>query len=88
MSILINQQDAIDALKAWEEDSVWDDECLKHRGEPYWVAPSDVIERLPSAQSEIIHCKDCKYRYSYGCCNFAAEPQDDDFCSYAERRTE
>jgi hypothetical protein len=37
---------------AWEEGSVWDDECLKHRGEPYWVAPSDVIERLPSAQPE------------------------------------
>lgn len=52
MDDLISRQAAIDALMAWEEDSVWDDECLKHRGEPYWVAPSDVIERLPSAQSE------------------------------------
>lgn len=49
---LIERQKAIDALMAWEEGSVWDDECLKHRGEPYWVAPSDVIERLPSAQPE------------------------------------
>lgn len=45
----IYRQDAIDALMAWEEDSFWDEECLKHRGEPYWVAPSDVIEKLPSA---------------------------------------
>ena len=48
----IYRQVAIDALMAWEEDSIWDDECLKHRGEPYWVAPSDVIEHLPSAQPE------------------------------------
>ena len=52
MNDLISRQAAIDALMAWEEGSVWDDECLKHRGEPYWVAPSDVIERLPSAQPE------------------------------------
>ncbi|MBQ1779400.1 MAG: hypothetical protein IIZ93_14700 [Acidaminococcaceae bacterium] len=50
---LIERQAAIDALMAWEEDSVWDEECVKHRGEPYWVAPSDVIEQLPpSAQPE------------------------------------
>ena len=52
MNDLISRQAAIDALMAWEEGSVWDDECLKHRGEPYWVAPSDVIECLPSAQPE------------------------------------
>lgn len=49
---LISRAAAIDALMAWEEDSFWDDECLKHRGEPFWVAPSDVIEQLPSAQPE------------------------------------
>ena len=48
----IERQDAIDALMAWEEYSVWDEECLKHRGEPFWVAPSDVIKQLPSAQPE------------------------------------
>lgn len=52
MDDLIRRQAAIDALMAWEEGSVWDEECLKHRGEPYWVAPSDVIEQLPSAQPE------------------------------------
>ena len=44
---VIYRQDAIDALMVWEEDSVWDDECLKHRGKSY--APSDVIKDLPSA---------------------------------------
>lgn len=48
----ISRKAAIDALMAWEEDSFWDEECLKHRDEPYWVAPSDVIEHLPSAQPE------------------------------------
>ena len=50
MDDLISRQAAIEALMAWEEGSFWDEECLKHRGEPYWVAPSDVIEQLPSAQ--------------------------------------
>jgi hypothetical protein len=52
------------------------------------------IERLPSSQPEIIHCRDCKHHhyeskgipycdridYGYGW-------KDDDFCSRAERRT-
>lgn len=63
MSDLISRADAIDALMAWEEDSVWDEECLKHRGEPFWEAPSDVVENLPSAEPEIIRCKDCSKRY-------------------------
>lgn len=52
MDDVISRQAAIDALMAWEEDSIWDEECLKHRGEPFWVAPSDVVEQLPSAQPE------------------------------------
>lgn len=50
----ISRQAAIDALMAWEEDYFWDKECVKYRGDPYWVAPSDVIEQLPSAQPERI----------------------------------
>ena len=63
MADLIERQAAIDALMAWEEGSVWDEECLKHRGEPYWVAPSDVIEQLPSAQPEPqwIPCSEQEY---------------------------
>lgn len=53
---MISRQAAIDALMAWEEGSVWD----KRRGKPYWVAPSDVIEHLPSAQPEQLTDKEQK----------------------------
>lgn len=52
MDDLISRAEASDALMAWEESSVWDKECLKHRGEPFWVAPSDVINQLPQVQPE------------------------------------
>ena len=55
----------------------------------------EMLRDLPSAQPEIIHCRDCKHHhyeskgipycdridYGYGW-------KDDDFCSRAERRTE
>ena len=91
----IERQDAIDALMAWEEYSVWDEECLKHRGEPYWVAPSDVIKQLPSAQPEIIHCPDCKYGTHSGCgdryictVNYELRMEHDSsfYCGYGKRR--
>lgn len=54
------------------------------------------IKQLPSAQPEIIRCKDCKHHshdagYGYDWCNrtsgvFRVKPED--FCSYAERREE
>lgn len=54
MNDLISRRAAIDALMTWEEESaVWDEECIKHRGEPFWEAPSDIIEQLPSVQSEL-----------------------------------
>ena len=51
---------------------------------------------LPSAQPEIIRCKDCKHRTSYwGNCKLLEEKYHqtvrvgcDEFCSSAERRTE
>ena len=99
MDDLISRQAAIDALMAWEKDSFWDEECIKHRGEPYWVAPSDVIEQLPSAPlPEIIRCKDCKWsdwytavdghRYCYCMETGNGGRTEDDFCSYAERETD
>lgn len=54
------------------------------------------IEELPPAQPEIIHCRDCRHRshdagYGRDWCNrmsgvFRVKP--DDYCSYAERRTD
>lgn len=61
-----------------------------------------VLDELPSAQPEIIRCKDCKYyerdiKRSWGTYNGCGVWTDDgneievnpyDFCSYAERREE
>ena len=44
---------------------------------------------LPSAQPEIIRCKDCKYYVSGGWCEgLGTFVSYDDFCSRAERRTD
>ena len=42
----------------------------------------DTISELPSAQPEIIRCRDCVYKP----CKMMPYSYDDDFCSYAERR--
>ena len=45
------------------------------------------LEEVPSAQPEIIHCKDCKWKQGAECVRFAdVRPFPDDFCSRAERR--
>ena len=47
------------------------------------------IGRLPSAQPEIIRCKDCKYWVGVDTCDVIDAPVwDNDFCSMAERREE
>ena len=56
------------------------------------------IESLPSAQPEIIRCKDCKYMtehyYTDGntpywtCSEWDSGTDYDGFCHYAERRTD
>lgn len=44
---------------------------------------------LPSKQSEIIRCKDCKWKQGAECVRFAEiRPFPNDFCSRAERREE
>ena len=50
------------------------------------------LSLLPSAQPEIIRCRDCKYQErflsSYVCKWVAFEPTDEKYCSFAERRTD
>lgn len=57
----------------------------------------ELIEVLPSAQPEIIHCKGCMHSEEdedeYGsidrwCSIWAETCEDDGFCNYAERRTD
>ena len=101
MSDLIDRQAAIDAL---------DELCQEHRYRipgkretysQYNEAWQDALGRaegaignLPSAQPEIIRCKDCKHylhdeEYGFDWCNrmsgvFRAKP--DGFCSWADMR--
>ena len=52
------------------------------------ITPNDIM-RFPSAQPEIIRCKDCKWKQGAECVRFAdVRPFADDFCSRAERRTD
>lgn len=44
---------------------------------------------LNTARCEIVQCKDCKWKQGSECVRFAdVRPFPDDFCSYAERRTD
>ena len=59
-----------------------------------WIRVSEVresIKALPSAQSEIIRCKDCKHRYiknDVWTCPFGLPSGPDGYCSYGERKEE
>ena len=52
-------------------------------------AMEKMLKDLPSAQPEIIRCKDCKWKQGAECVRFAdVRPFPDDFCGRAERRTD
>ena len=49
----------------------------------------DELENLPSAQPEIIRCKDCKWKNRHNCTRAVEVFIDDDkYCAWAERRTD
>ena len=84
MSNLISRQDAIDVLGVFTQA-----DALGH-------TPKQIVEALPSAQPEIIRCKECKYCEHWyadkGRCFLWHEGGidvfEDGFCNYAERRTD
>ena len=83
MSDLISRQAAIDALYDWSEHSMTDAEA--------WHIKQVIgdIKSLPSAQPEIIRCKDCKHWDGVDTCDVIDAPVwDNDFCSMVERRTD
>ena len=74
MSDLISRQAAIDAFIASTSDGDKADWCK-------WV-----LKQLPSAQQEIIRCKDCMFKQGNECTRFSDLPiNDEDFCSRAQR---
>ena len=79
MQDLISRQAAIDAIRGE----------IEVNGYSHVV---DVLEQLPSAQPEIIRCKDCRYyRWEIDMCDYPYATahnvvHEDDFCSKAERK--
>ena len=71
----------------------WMRKDWQERYEPY-IRTENAIRELPSAQPEIILCKDCKYWEQECICEgYCSEIEkggfdEDHFCSYAERREE
>lgn len=66
-----------DALMAWSYMPEWRDEKIL-----------EAIAELPSAEPQIIRCKDCKH-YKYGMCmKICANKSTNGFCDWGERRTE
>ena len=82
-------------------DSIYRHEAIRIITSHNGVVDKSVAKRLllqmPSAEPEIIHCKDCKYwthinrTNRYWCKTddglFDLNPLPDDFCSRAKRRT-
>ena len=87
MNDLISRQAAIDMLKnRWKKtrnyEGIGDD--IAEECELY-------LKQVPSAQSEIIRCRNCKFASgdSRICMKFGHSPIGElDFCAWAERRTD
>jgi len=53
----------------------------------------EAVKKLPSADAQpVVRCKDCKWFNKIGCAikivDESDKPHEDDFCSFAERRTD
>lgn len=80
MNDLIERAAAIDAIEKIE------DEVIEGSGFQYekW---KQFFMNLSSAQPEIIHCKDYKWKNRYNCTRAVEVLIDDDkYCAWAERR--
>ena len=90
----ISRQQAIDALRDWEMCYDWDEHCREEPKEPWVVSPSDVVNKLPPIQPEIIRCKDCEhgvladgFPHQYFCVFKGDEWNNADyFCGHARKR--
>ena len=89
MDDLISRQDAIDAIRNITAlKGTFDGKILLiDKAE----AQTELM-LLPSAQPEIIRCKDCKWFNDIGCAigivDDTDKPSENDYCSFAERRTD
>ena len=85
MSDLISRQAAIDAVNAHYDDEYFN-----------FYTVMDILKQLPSAQPEIIRCKDCEYGEQdevgrWFCRSLGCQIGNEDgsgYCADAERRTD
>lgn len=85
MSNLIERQSAIDE---WKNDFKGYVNSINIPRDDY-NGIMEYIDELPSAEPEIIHCKDCDGYLGDGRCVHDDDLWgDDDFCSRAERRAD
>lgn len=96
MDDLISRQAAIDAVNELRKSPWYNNPQNIYRSEAVDIVERLCIKELPSAQPELIRCKDCKhsehwYRDRRRCFLWSEDGVsvfDDGFCSYAERRTD
>lgn len=82
MDDLIKRQDAIGKIKDWMKFIGY-----SHSERNVMLCTIQMLEELPSAEPVIIRCKDCKHFNDGDCEELPKLVSEDDFCSYAERRT-
>ena len=87
MNDLISRQTAIDAVDAIGHIATLPDgdKCVRRSAVKY------TLSMLPSAQPDIIQCRNCKFASgdSRICMQFGHSPIGElDFCAWAERRTD
>ena len=87
MDDLISRQAAIDIYCSY---CVWN--CKKNGEMPFGCRAVNDLNRLPSAQPEIVRCKDCKHYEEINqpypqmfCRRHQLDTLEDDYCSYGER---
>lgn len=94
MDDLISRQAAIDRINKQREHLQPDIYQQDKIGDAAYRICAEFIERLPSAQPEIVRCKDCKYsehwyrdrRRCFLWSEDGVSVFDDGFCNYAEMK--
>lgn len=92
MSDLIDRQAAIDMLQRLAYDD-WNQGVSTSWADAFEEC-AEIIRDLPSAQPEIVRCKDCKHNKlpsscaNVGCEIFYGMTDRNGFCHMAERRTD
>ena len=84
MSDTISRADAIEQIQTWAVNLI-NPKMLSREDAIY------ILESMPSAETEIIRCKDCRKNPNWewvGCPMTGKDTRKpDDFCSYAERKS-